>query len=90
VYEPNWREARQKNLENIRREREDARVLAESEKEVYVPVNYVYKSTAEEKKAYYESVLNYHREVLEKETPESREYKLSAARIAELQEELGY
>jgi hypothetical protein len=28
--------------------------------------------------------------VLEKETPESREYKLSAARIAELQEELGY
>jgi hypothetical protein len=88
VYEPNWKKERQKNLENIRKEAIEAKALAESEKEVYVPINYVYKSTVVERKAYCEHMLKYHLGVLEKELPGHREYEIAKTCIAELREEL--
>jgi len=91
VYEPNWKEERQKNLEKIRKETLEAKALAESEKEVYVPVNYTYThvfTSVAEERAFHESALQYRLTELEKVTPDNWYYAKLAADIAELQEKL--
>jgi hypothetical protein len=93
VYEPNWREVRQANLDKLHREREEARALAESEKEVYAPVSYIYLhvfANEAEKRAYYEPLLNYALEELEKLKPDNWYYPELLTYIAKLKEKLGY